>query len=313
MSVPPEAYFETQARLTTWTDELEFLGYILCELIDADKLNERGYRCHQAADLPAIIDIIRLQLKDSNGRLATVMGEDQSKALRRLMTQAKRIRNDMAHHTTQNEHKLGNLEETKRSLCDLFEYAIKAVASERGISQITWSPCYHICKTYIEERGPLTVTIPLNEESLLLLRQRALQDHDISQKGLLYRRPKRKATEESRKKQRDDYEAAVTRRRQKQERDLAMRSSHLTRKLQNLEQRFRMSRELRSAQINVLADRMRAEQEMFHRQREEILQSGLLQPAGHEPILLITIFLAVSSPLWIPGALIYHMYNRFSV
>ena len=91
MSVQAEAYFETQTRLTAWTDELEFLGYILCELIDADGLSTRGYRCHQAADLPAIVDIVRLQLKEPNGSLAKVMKEDELKTLRQLLTKAKQM------------------------------------------------------------------------------------------------------------------------------------------------------------------------------------------------------------------------------
>lgn len=89
MSVQAEAYFETQTRLTAWTDELEFLGFILCELIDADGLSTRGYRCHQVADLLAIVDIVRLQLKEPNSSLTKVIREDKLKALCWLMTKAK--------------------------------------------------------------------------------------------------------------------------------------------------------------------------------------------------------------------------------
>lgn len=136
MQENPEAYFETQARLTTWTDELEFLGYILCEVIDADGLSSRGYRCHQAADLPAIVDIIRLQLKNPDGSLAKALREDEMRALRRLITKAKQIRNVMAHHITEDKHKLENLEGTKRALCDMLQKAIKAAAVDRGRSQV---------------------------------------------------------------------------------------------------------------------------------------------------------------------------------
>ncbi|KAJ6007350.1 hypothetical protein N7540_011326 [Penicillium herquei] len=313
MSVQAEAYFETQTRLTAWTDELEFLGYILCELIDADGLSTRGYRCHQAVDLPAIVDIVRLQLEEPNGSLAKVMREDELKTLRRLMKKAKQIRNKMAHHTIQDEKRLKFLESTKRSLCDLLEYAIKMAALERGISQITWSPCHHICKAYTERNEPLIVTVPLNGGSLLSLRQRVLRDHDITQQKLIYRRPRNIATEESRQKQKDNYEAAVARRRQRQERHMAVQSSCLTEKLQKLEQRFNRSQELRSTQINVVKEHMRIEQEIFHRQRTEILQKGVLQPVSGKETLLTTVFLAISSPLWIPGVLIYYLYKRHYV
>ncbi|KAJ5216907.1 hypothetical protein N7468_009915 [Penicillium chermesinum] len=139
MSVHPEAYFGSQAQLTTWTDEIEFLGYILCELIDADGMSMRGYRCHQAVDLPAIVEIIRLHLKEPDGSLAKVMRDDEVKALRRLITKSKQIRNNMAHHTTQNEQKLRGLESTKQNLCDFLEYAIKLAASERGITQVCFT------------------------------------------------------------------------------------------------------------------------------------------------------------------------------
>ncbi|RAL07897.1 uncharacterized protein BO97DRAFT_377519 [Aspergillus homomorphus CBS 101889] len=310
MAVHPEAYLETQSRLTTWTDELEFLGYILCELVDADGLSTRGYECHQAADLPTIVDVVQPQLQKPDGRLAQVMRKKELKALRQSIAQAKQIRNQMAHHATPDEQKLRDLESTKRSLCDLFERAIKSVALERETGQIPWSPCCHIYKTYTEQRQPLVVTVPLNDESLLSIRQRVLRDHDSIQEGLLHRRPKHKATEESRQKQKDDYEAAITRRRQKQERHMALQSHSLTEKLQKLEERFDRSQELSYTKLNVIKERMGAEKEIFHRMRTEILKRGVLQPAGDEPTLFMTILLAISSPLWIPCVLIYHLYSR---
>lgn len=130
------AYFETQKLLTTWTDELEYLGYILCELIDAHSLDTTGYRYHQAADLPTLIKIIRLQLKEPDGSLVNLMSEDELKSFRRLMSKAKGIRNNMAHHMTQNEHRLNVLGNTKQALSDMLEYAIRSVASDRGIDQV---------------------------------------------------------------------------------------------------------------------------------------------------------------------------------
>ncbi|OKO89276.1 hypothetical protein PENSUB_13811 [Penicillium subrubescens] len=136
MSVRPETYFEIQAQLTTWTDELEFLGYILCELIDEDSLNTKGYRYHQAADLPATVEILRLQLKEPNGYLSKIMSEDELKLFRRLLRKAKDIRNLMAHHKIQNHERLKDLEDTKVKLSDMLEFAIKGAASDRGIYQV---------------------------------------------------------------------------------------------------------------------------------------------------------------------------------
>lgn len=136
MSVYTVAYFESQARLTTWTDELEFLGYILCELIDANGLNTTGYRYHQAADLPAIISLIRPQLKEPEGSLARMMSTDEVRDFRRLMRRAKEIRNMMTHHNMRNEDKMNDLEITKQRLSDMLEFAIRAAASDRGIYQV---------------------------------------------------------------------------------------------------------------------------------------------------------------------------------
>jgi hypothetical protein len=135
MAVCAVTYFETQARLTAWTDELEFLGYILCELIDEEALNTTGYRCHQAADLPAIIGILRPQLKEPDGYLANMMSEDEVKLFRRLLKKSKDIRNFMAHHNIRND-RWNDLENTKECLSDMLEFAIRGAASDRGIYQV---------------------------------------------------------------------------------------------------------------------------------------------------------------------------------
>jgi hypothetical protein len=131
-----ETYFETHARLTTWTDELEFLGYILCELIDEEGLNTTGYPFHQAADLLAIIKILRRQLKKPDGCLAGMMNEDELKVFRRLLNKSKNIRNYMAHHNIRNNDRLNDLENTKEMLSDMLEFAIRGAASDRGIYQV---------------------------------------------------------------------------------------------------------------------------------------------------------------------------------
>lgn len=130
------AYFNAQSRLTTWTDELEYLGYILCEMIDPESLNNIGYGCHQAADLPTIIDILRVQSKRTDGTLSEMMREEDLVNFRRLLTRVKKIRNLMAHHGAPNEDNLNRLKNAKERLSDILEYAIRAVASDRGIYEV---------------------------------------------------------------------------------------------------------------------------------------------------------------------------------
>jgi hypothetical protein len=130
------AYFEAQTRLTRWTDELEFLSYILCELIDAAPLNALGYRCHQAADLPALINVLRPHTMEHSGSLAAVMSADELQDFRRLMKKAKVIRNASAHHVAQTVDALERLEDGKRQFGNMLELAIKRVASDRAIHQV---------------------------------------------------------------------------------------------------------------------------------------------------------------------------------
>lgn len=136
MAESTAAYFNIQSRLTTWNDELEYLGYILCEMIDAESLNKIGYRCHQAADLPAIIKILRDQSKRTDGALFQIMREEDLVIFRRLMKKVKKIRNLMAHHGVENDDKLNFLKNAKERLGDILEYAIRAVASDREIYQV---------------------------------------------------------------------------------------------------------------------------------------------------------------------------------
>ncbi|KAJ5793186.1 uncharacterized protein N7503_009164 [Penicillium pulvis] len=329
------AYFEAQTLLTTWTDELEYLGYILCELIDTHSLDTTGYRYHQAADLPTFIDIIRIQVEEPDGSLVNLMSEDELKTFRGLMSKAKRIRNNMAHHMTQNEDRLNDLGNTKQAFSDMLEYAIRSVASDREIDQVAWCPYHHICKAYIEANKPPTVMIPLNGDPLLSIREKILRDHDSQQMRLLYKRPKRKATEEGRQKQKDDHEAALIRKQQRKERDIALRSSHVAEKCRRLEQRFKElqelnraqmkdikmrvreeeqrvkeSQELGRAQIINIETRMREEQKMFNWQRAEILKDGVLHSSPDPKPLLIAIFVTISSPFWIVGLVMYNLYNR---
>ena len=130
------AYLEAQTRLTRWTDELEFLAYILCELIDPERFNAIGFQCHQAADLPALLKIIRPHTKRPSGNLTAIMSEDELHDFRQLMKKANQIRNKSTHHVTQSVDKLEDLEDVKRRFSDMLEFSIKSIASDRGIYQV---------------------------------------------------------------------------------------------------------------------------------------------------------------------------------
>jgi hypothetical protein len=162
----------------------------------------------------------------------------------------------------------------------------------------------------MEVKGPLTVMVPLNAGPLLSFRGRVLRDHDLEQRRVLYRHPKRKATEEGRRKQKDDYETALIRKQQRKERDIAMRSSHQYKELDRIKQRFIKSQQLGYARINEVKVQMREEEKIFYRRRAEILKDGIFHPTVEEKSLLIMILLATSSPLWLTVVFIYNIYCR---
>jgi hypothetical protein len=157
---------------------------------------------------------------------------------------------------------------------------------------------------------PSIVMVPLNDEPLLSFRDRVLRDHDLEQKRALYRRPKRKATEEGRQKQKDDYETALIRKQQRKERDIAMRSNHQSQKLDQITQRFIKAQELGYARLSKVKLRMREEQELFYRQRAEFLKDGIIHPTAEEKLMFITIVLAISSPLWLTVIFVHNIYSR---
>ena len=130
--------------MTTWTDELEFLGYILCELIDAESLGAVGHGCHQAADFLTLIKIIRRHTKDPSRSLTHVMSEEELASFRTLLRKARRIRDISAHHGIITMDQLDDLERVKQSLSNMLEFSIKRVASDRDIDQV----CFVIGTTF---------------------------------------------------------------------------------------------------------------------------------------------------------------------
>jgi hypothetical protein len=133
------AFLEAQSQLTTWTDELEFLCYILCELIDAESLSAVGHEYHQAADFPTLSGIIRRHIRDPSRSLAHIMSEDELASFRRLLKEAKEVRNISAHHGILTMDKFNKLEGIKQRLSNVLENSIRKVASDLAIDQVCFN------------------------------------------------------------------------------------------------------------------------------------------------------------------------------
>ena len=154
------------------------------------------------------------------------------------------------------------------------------------------------------------MTISLNEESLLSCRERILRKQNLQQGQILYGRPKHKATEASRQKHREDREAALRRKSQRQERDIARRSQDQHDKLQRIQHRFIEWKEWECAQLTKIRGRMREEEDVLQRQRAEILKDNLLHLNIEEQIAPMLVLLAISSPIWLMGMLIYDVCRK---
>jgi hypothetical protein len=136
MSQQATSYLESHNRLSNWNDELEFLGYILSEIVDPRGLEEKGFPCHQAADLPAIIDTLQHACSKPDRSLRRVLSKKDSKYFEHLLLRCKQIRNAMAHHWSLDEDRMRILQEIKGKLSDQFQSVIRLAASRFDIHQV---------------------------------------------------------------------------------------------------------------------------------------------------------------------------------
>lgn len=103
----------------------------------------------------------------------------------------------------------------------------------------------------MEMSWPSIVMVPLYKEPRLLFRDQFLRNHDLEQKRVFHRRSKDKSAEEGRRKRKGDYKAALFRKQQRNERDIAMRSKHQSEKLDRINQRFiKSQQELGYSRLN---------------------------------------------------------------
>lgn len=129
-------YLESHKRLLNWTQELEFLGYILSEIVDPHGLDKQGFTCHQAVDLPTIIYILRRACSRPGGRLRGVLSKQASKYFGDLLLRCKRIRNTMAHHAVLDDETMRTPQEAKEELGLQLQSVISQAASRYDIHQV---------------------------------------------------------------------------------------------------------------------------------------------------------------------------------
>lgn len=152
--------------------------------------------------------------------------------------------------------------------------------------------------------------VPLNQEPLLSFRARVIHDHECTQNRIEYQRPKRRPTDESRRKQREDFEIAVSRKIERKDRDFALRSKARSEKLYKIEQRFIKSQELGYNRLNKVKTWMKDEQELFQRQRAIILEDGPPYHGIDQNQWLILFLLSLCAPMWLVVVFIRNIYRK---
>lgn len=141
MSQEADDYIQSHKLLSNWNDELEYLGYILAEIVDPHGLDERGFEWHQAADLPAIEKTLKQASKKPNDRLSAVLSKARRKELIQLMRKSREIRNAVAHHHTPCEQEMREMQHTKDELSGQLQSTIGLIASKFNIDHVSMHLC----------------------------------------------------------------------------------------------------------------------------------------------------------------------------
>lgn len=136
MAEMASSYIQAHARLYSWNNELEFLGFILAELTDPRGLGTHGFPWHQAADLPALVDILEHQCTQPDGILKRLLLRKPRKRLRNWLIDSKKIRNAVAHHLRPSEDEMRAMQTVRDELGNLLEITIRTVAASRGVRQV---------------------------------------------------------------------------------------------------------------------------------------------------------------------------------
>ncbi|KAL2864398.1 uncharacterized protein BJX67DRAFT_361542 [Aspergillus lucknowensis] len=136
MSQEANTYVLSHQLLSNWNDELEYLGYILAEIVDPHGLDVRGFMWHQAADLPTIEDALKQAANATDSRLRAVLRIGTRRKLIRLMSKSREIRNAVAHHQAPCEQKMREMRLTKDKLSGQLQSIIRSVASTFNIDHV---------------------------------------------------------------------------------------------------------------------------------------------------------------------------------
>jgi hypothetical protein len=121
-------------RLCQWQDELEFLGFVLCDIIRPSETTKR--KTSQTLDLLKFVEIIDKECESPRGRLRELLSENELSELKSCLRQAKQIRNVVAHHVPTDNRVIAKKKAVAKSSMATLESVIRRGAERYKIDQV---------------------------------------------------------------------------------------------------------------------------------------------------------------------------------
>ena len=148
-------------RLCQWQDELEFLCFVLCDIIRPPETTQR--KTSQTLELLKFVEIIDKECESPQGRLRELLSENELSELKSCLRQAKQIRNAVAHHVPTNNRVIVKKQALAKSTMATLESVIrrgaerykidqvcasaKALQLQTKINKVNWYPIAHTSTT----------------------------------------------------------------------------------------------------------------------------------------------------------------------
>jgi hypothetical protein len=121
-------------QLCQWQDELEFLCFVLCNIIEPP--GNQTTQADQTPDLLKFIGRIKKVSQIPNGRIRELLQSDEISELKHRLQQTKRVRNLVAHHVPIGNHALEKQRAVVKSAIATLESVIQKGAKKYHVNQV---------------------------------------------------------------------------------------------------------------------------------------------------------------------------------
>lgn len=130
----PKYFIITCGYLCQWQDELEFLCFVLCDIISPPETTE--HKISQTLDLLNFIEIIDEECESPRGRLRELLSKKKLSKLKSCLHQTKQIRNMVAHHLPIDNYVMVKKQAAVKSTMATLESVIQRGAERYKIDQV---------------------------------------------------------------------------------------------------------------------------------------------------------------------------------